>query len=893
VSRSAQVRTEDLSTVPTADEAPARPIDMEARFAQVLVEVLQVEHVPVDGHFFDDLGADSMTMARFCAKARKRSDLPSVSMKDVYRHPTVRSLATALADAVPAPAEEVAAAVKTRPTPVRPADRGPDEAAPRASTRQFVLTGALQFLSFLAYAYVMGVVIAQGYGWISAGSGLLDTYLRMTLFTSAAFLAVGLVPILAKWVLIGRWTPRQIPVWSLGYYRFWLVKTLIRANPLARLLVGTPLLPLYLRALGARVGRNVLILSTHMPVTTDLLTIGDGTVISKDAFLTGYHAHDGVIRTGRVTLGRGVFIGEKTVLDVDTAVGDGGQLGHTSSLYAGTSVPAGERWHGSPAEPTEVDYVRVEPADCSRLRRATYSVLVLLKVFLLYLPLVEGVLVLLVTLIPSLGSALDSGMTSVTRPQFYLDTLVASAVLFFGSVVLGLVLATTVPRLLNLFLQPDRVYPVYGFHYAVNRTIARMTNVKVLTYLFGDTAFIVHYLKGIGYDLNRVVQTGTNFGVEVRHDNPYLSEVGSGSMVADGLSFSNADYSSTSFRVSQTSIGADNFLGNNIVYPAGGRTGDNCLIATKAMVPLDGEIREGVGLLGSPSFEIPRSVARDTRFDHLRTAEALAAKTRYDIRSMCVFLLVRWMHVFLLVLLGAASADSYGDYGFAGGGAFIVLSLLATVAYYVLVERMMLAIRPLGPAYCSVYDPYFWWQERIWKTPADTYLHAFDGTPFKNVVWRLLGVRIGKRVFDDGLYITERTLATIGDDSTFNASTKMQCHSQEDGAYKAERITIGAGCTLGVGAFVHYGVVMGDGAVLAPDSFLMKGTEVAPHTRWAGNPAVEIDEDTAAHRTGASGTEHGGIVEGTVVAFPPPASLPIRSGDRTGSGSGRLASAAR
>ena len=40
-----------------------------------------------------------------------------------------------------------------------------------------------------------------------------------------------------------------------------------------------------------------------------------------------------------------------------------------------------------------------------------------------------------------------------------------------------------------------------------------------------------------------------------------------------------------------------------------------------------------------------------------------------------------------------------------------------------------------------------------------------------------------------------------------------------------------------VGAFVHYGVTMGDGAVLAADSFLMKGEEIPPHARWGGNPA--------------------------------------------------------
>ena len=109
----------------------------------------------------------------------------------------------------------------------------------------------------------------------------------------------------------------------------------------------------------------------------------------------------------------------------------------------------------------------------------------------------------------------------------------------------------------------------------------------------------------------------------MKHETPYLSSVGSGTMVADGLSIINADYSSTSFRVSRVSIGAHNFLGNHIAYPSQGRTGDNCLLATKVMVPIDGEVREGVGLLGSPSFEIPRSVERDTEFDRLETGDEL------------------------------------------------------------------------------------------------------------------------------------------------------------------------------------------------------------------------------------------------------------------------------
>jgi hypothetical protein len=39
---------------------------------------------------------------------------------------------------------------------------------------------------------------------------------------------------------------------------------------------------------------------------------------------------------------------------------------------------------------------------------------------------------------------------------------------------------------------------------------------------------------------------------------------------------------------------------------------------------------------------------------------------------------------------------------------------------------------------------------------------------------------------------------------------------------------------------IHYGVMMADGSELAPDSFLMKGEELAPRARWGGNPAREM-----------------------------------------------------
>ncbi|ADI04235.1 non-ribosomal peptide synthetase [Streptomyces bingchenggensis BCW-1] len=807
--------------------------DIERKLAEVLAEVISAERVSTADHFFTDLGANSLVMAQFCARVRKRPELPSVSMKDIYRHPTIQSLAaavagtTATATAVDSPA----------PTQVVPPTRKAS-----ARTLDYVLCGTLQLLVFLGYSTVTGLVAARGYEWVADGSGLVGTYLRSVLFGGIGFVVLCSFPIAAKWILIGRWKSREFPVWGLTYVRFWIVKALLHANPM-HFFIGNPLYVLYLRALGARIGKGVTILSHSIPVCTDLLTVGAGTVIRKDSFFLCYRAHAGHIQTGRVTLGRDVFIGEKTVLDIDTSMGDGAQLGHSSALYRGQAVPDGERRHGSPAQPTQIDHVRVGPARCGTSRRFRFGLGTLLQLFLLYLPLTVGGVYMLFQAIPALGERADAGRAGLASSDFLIDALLMSSVLFFGFVVVGLVVVCAVPRLLNLFIKPDKVYPLYGFHYAAHRAIAGMTNLKFFTWLFGDSSYIVHYLRGLGYDLSRVEQTGSNFGTEVRHETPYLASVGSGTMVADGLSLLNAEFSSTSFRVSRASIGAHNFLGNNIAYPAGARTGDNCLLATKVMVPLDGELREGVGLLGSPCFEIPRSVERDSRFDHLRGGEelrrSLAAKNRYNARSMVFFLLVRWLHAFVLTALGLASICLYGELGHVVIAGYLALTLAFTALYFTLVERGVAAFRALRPRLCSIYDPYFWWHERLWKVP-DEHLDLFNGTPFKNVIWRLLGVRLGSRVFDDGCYMTERTLTAVGDDCTLNIGSKIQCHSQEDGTFKSDRTTLGADCTLGVGTHVHYGVTLGDGVVLAPDSFLMKGEEVPPNAQWGGNPAAEM-----------------------------------------------------
>ncbi|WP_437115061.1 Pls/PosA family non-ribosomal peptide synthetase [Streptomyces flaveolus] len=830
-------------TADSPTDAPAA--DTEGQLADILAGVLRTEHVPVDGDFFSELGADSMVMAQFCARVRKRDDLPTVSMKDIYRHSTVRSLAAAFprsAGNVQSPAAAPTPTRTSSPVPAGPDLASEEEPRPASGPRQHALCGTAQLLAFVLFSALGATITVLGYEWTVEGTGTVGVYLRAVLCSAVLFLGGCALPIAAKWMLVGRFTPRKIPIWSAPYFRFWCVKSLIRTSPV-RLFTGSPLYALYLRALGAHIGKGVTILTRTVPVCTDLLSIGDGTVVRKDALIACYRADGGWIETGHVVLGRNATVSEQAVIDIGASMGDDSQLGHASSLHSGQTIPAGQSWHGTPAQPTTTDFRAVEPAACSARRRVLYSLSQLLGLVLVYLPLTLAGVSLVLTAVPRLNAVFTPGPLAFTHPAFYVEALVASLVAFFGGIVVALLLVSTLPRLLSLAIEPGKTYPLYGIHHSLQRAITRLTNVKFFTTLFGDSSAIVHYLQGVGYDLCRVQQTGSNFGSLVKHDIPQLSTVGRGTMIADGLSIINVDFSSSSFRLNPTFIGPNNFLGNRIVYPPRGRTGENCLLATKVMVPIDGPEREGVGLLGSPCFEIPRSVMRDARFDHLAHGDELrrrlAAKNRHNTLTASMHLLVRWFHFFVLTLITMAAIELYHSIGVAS---FVLASLLTwvfTVVYFTLVERTVIHIQPVKPLYCSIYDPDFWRHERFWKLSSHHYMHAFNGTPFKPMVWRLLGVRMGHRVFDDGCIITERTLVHLGDDCILNANSVIQCHSQEDGAFKCDRVSIGGGVTLGVNTLVHYGTRIGDRARLGADTFLMKGEEVPPLARWEGNPARE------------------------------------------------------
>jgi non-ribosomal peptide synthetase-like protein len=176
----------------------------------------------------------------------------------------------------------------------------------------------------------------------------------MALATPFALLAAGIAAtaftVLAKWVIIGRYRPCEYPLWSMFVWRDEVMNSLQDQLAGAWLLgfaLGTPLMSVYLRAMGTKVGRDVWC-DTLTITEFDMVTLGKGCVINRFACIETHLFHDRLYRVGPTTLGPGCSIGPATAVLPDTVIGARTKVGGRSVVLRGESLPAGTSWHGAP-----------------------------------------------------------------------------------------------------------------------------------------------------------------------------------------------------------------------------------------------------------------------------------------------------------------------------------------------------------------------------------------------------------------------------------------------------------------------------------------------------------------------------------------------------------------
>lgn len=182
-----------------------------------------------------------------------------------------------------------------------------------------------------------------------------------------AGVAACLLAVTAKWVVLGRVRTAEHPLWSGFVWRTELVDAFVEelAVPwLGALVVGTPVMSLLLRALGARIGRDVWCETWWLP-EADLVTVDDGAVVNRGCVLQTHLFHDRLMRLGPVRLSPGSTLGPHCVALPGATVGAASSVVGNSLVMRGESVPAGTCWLGNPlaAWPSSPASAEPPPAD--------------------------------------------------------------------------------------------------------------------------------------------------------------------------------------------------------------------------------------------------------------------------------------------------------------------------------------------------------------------------------------------------------------------------------------------------------------------------------------------------------------------------------------------------
>ena len=245
------------------------------------------------------------------------------------------------------------------PTKLRRTEQKSDRSRTYDPPRRLVVARALVELCRLVPVMVgvaigLGVVVAlvalaSAHGWWVAA--LLSGLVVIVAATVAAA-----VTTLAKWLIVGRLRVGNHPLWSSFVWRNELADTFVEAVAapwFARPATGTPVLNLWLRSLGARIGRGVWCETYWLP-EADLIHLQAGATVNQGCVVQTHLFHDRVLSMDTVTLRTGSTLGPNSVILPAATLGRHATVGPVSLVMRGEFVPDKTRWIGNPIGPWQI-----------------------------------------------------------------------------------------------------------------------------------------------------------------------------------------------------------------------------------------------------------------------------------------------------------------------------------------------------------------------------------------------------------------------------------------------------------------------------------------------------------------------------------------------------------
>ncbi len=777
----------------------------EAQLAEAIRAVLELPSpVSIHDDFFD-LGGDSLRAALLVSHLRKTLPGTAIAVRDIYLLRTVAALAALHRKAVHEPDAHGDA-----PNPAR---KGRHIAA--TSVQFLWLVVSFAFASSASWVIFFEFLPALAHRVSASTATLLALPVAFGALILYTIASVG-ATLLTKRILVGRYRPIRVPVWSSFYIRHWLVLHIAHAIPW-QLLEGTVFYNQTLRVLGARIGKRVHI---HRGVNLqrggwDLLEIGDDVTISQEASLGLTELDDGHLVIGFVRIGAGSTLDVRSGLAPNTTLEPDAFLTALSHLPSWLTIPAGEKWDGIPARPAGL---------APGVRRVTRHTPPLS-------PALHGVLTLLANCVADISPYLVPALLAwivVDRTDPFTSIFLASL-----SVPISLLVSAVMVRLLG-----------YSGSFTISRFSAAYIRIwfqSELLHASGEwlsgTLLWTTWLRAAGMKIGTASEFSSIIDVV-----PGQITVGSGCFFADGIYLGSPRIHRGTVTLAPASFGRGTFLGNHVVVPAGQHLPEDLLLGVCTTADDALMKRDGTAWFGQPPFTLPRRevIVCDRSLTHkpshirrwnryfweslrftMHLPALLAAFAWYDVIAKAQAFTPRLQFLLLTVPAISLAAES-------------VLCLLVLALKWLLLGRARPGTHALWSCWSSRWDYLY----TAWAFFTRGTLAALEGTLLLNWYLRAAGVRLGKRVILGPGFsqVVDPDMFIVDDDATVNCI--LQAHTFEDRVLKLDYIHIGRGATLGENSVPLYGADIGAGAHVAPHSVVMKHEYLLPGYRYEGSPCV-------------------------------------------------------
>jgi len=516
---------------------------LEQEMVRIIAKNIQRTDISMDDNFFDELGGHSLLAALVVSEMREQRMFENMSVVDVYKFPILSDLARELKKKQPTK--------KSEPKKERDIHNPSRLSYYTCSLFQGI---SMFFLILLFGMEWLGPFFVYSY-YYQAELGVMDSLALMLLMYFALLPALTLFAAGFKWVIIGRIKPGKYKLWGSYYFRFWIVDKVINICPVIYF-TGTNLMNIFLRMLGAKIGKNAYINTSAISVF-DLLTVGENVSICTDSHLRGYTIADGYLHIGSIEIEDDAFIGTRCCLSHNSKMEKNSSIEDLTLIPEGCTIPQNENWGGSPAVKISKNLAQ----ERHKLWSLRNTLLFLLSIFLI--PLIT-----MVAYFP--GMMLITHLDFSSKGYHFLWLTIGVGVSF---VVLLTVIITILKWLLLGNIKEGK-YPIDSTFYYKKWFFDQLMklSIQVIGTLY-TTLYLQLWFKMLGVKMGKRVEIST-----VEFISPDLLVTGDECFLADSVSIGASHVRNGYISIAKTHIGNRTFIGNSAVISPDTRLGNDVLV---------------------------------------------------------------------------------------------------------------------------------------------------------------------------------------------------------------------------------------------------------------------------------------------------------------------------